>query len=129
MIHFGVPELIIILVIVLVLFGVGRIGTRVLRRTKAFGTPKILVNDTMPNYELNREFKLDWVTKEQIYQEADLISLHLRLTHLTKNMIRREQLLFSGVEYDMVVEPGAFELWIAPNAEAGEAVSFRLAAG
>jgi D-3-phosphoglycerate dehydrogenase len=75
------------------IIGVGRIGTRVLRRTKAFGTPKILVNDVMPNYELNREFKLDWVTKEQIYQEADLISLHLPLTRLTKNMIRREQLL------------------------------------
>lgn len=75
------------------IIGVGRIGARVLRRTKAFGTPRILVNDTMPDYELNREFKLDWVTKEQIYKEADLISLHLPLTHLTKNMIRREQLL------------------------------------
>lgn len=75
------------------IIGVGRIGTRVLRRTRAFGTPRILVNDTMPDYELNREFKLDWVTKEQIYKEADIISLHLPLTHLTKNMIRREQLL------------------------------------
>ncbi len=75
------------------IIGVGRIGTRVLRRTKAFGTPRILVNDTMPDYELNREFKLDWVTKEQIYKEADIISLHLPLTHLTKNMIRRDQLL------------------------------------
>jgi len=73
--------------------GVGRIGARVLRRTKAFGTPRILVNDILPDYELSREFKLDWVSKEQIYAEADLISLHLPLTHLTKNMIRREQLL------------------------------------
>lgn len=83
------------------IIGVGRIGTRVLRRTKAFGTPKILVNDVMPNYELNREFKLDWVTKEQIYQEADLISLHLPLTHLTKNMIRREQLL--SMKHDAII--------------------------
>lgn len=74
------------------IIGVGRIGTRVLRRTKGFGTPKILVNDIMPNKELGREFKLEWVTKEQIYQEADIISLHLPLTHLTKNMIRSEQL-------------------------------------
>lgn len=83
------------------IIGVGRIGARVLRRTKAFGTPKILVNDIMPNYELNREFKLDWVTKEQIYQEADLISLHLPLTHLTKNMIRREQLL--SMKHDAII--------------------------
>jgi D-3-phosphoglycerate dehydrogenase len=73
--------------------GVGRIGTRVLRRTRGFGTPRILVNDLVPNYELSREFKLDWVTKEQIYKEADIITLHLPLTHLTKNMIRRDQLM------------------------------------
>lgn len=75
------------------IIGVGRIGTRVLRRMRGFGTPQILVNDVMPNYELNREFKLEWVTKEQIFKEADIISLHLPLTHLTKNMVRREQLL------------------------------------
>ena len=79
--------------ITLGIIGVGRIGTRVLRRTKGFGTPRILVNDIMPNYELNREFKLEWVTKERIYQEADIISLHLPLTRLTKNMVRRQQLL------------------------------------
>lgn len=83
------------------IIGVGRIGTRVLRRTKAFGTPRILVNDIMPNIELNREFKLEWVTKEQIYSEADLISLHLPLTSLTKNMIRREQLL--GMKPDAII--------------------------
>jgi D-3-phosphoglycerate dehydrogenase len=73
--------------------GLGRIGTRVLRRTKSLGTPRILVNDLVPNYELSREFKLDWVTKEEIYKEADIITLHLPLTRLTKNMIQRDQLM------------------------------------
>lgn len=73
--------------------GVGRIGARVLRRMKGFGTPRILVNDIMPDYQMNPEIKLEWVTKEQIYEESDIISLHLPLTHLTKNMVRREQLL------------------------------------
>lgn len=75
------------------IIGVGRIGTRVLRRMAGFGTSQILLNDIMPNYELNREFKLEWVTKEQIFKEADIVSLHLPLTHHTKNMIRREHLL------------------------------------
>jgi D-3-phosphoglycerate dehydrogenase len=75
------------------IIGVGRIGTRVLRRTKGFGTPEILVNDIAPNYELNREFKLNWVSREEIYKKADVLSLHVPLTPLTKNMIRREQLL------------------------------------
>lgn len=79
--------------ITLGIIGVGRIGARVLRRTTAFGTPRILVNDMMPNIELNREFKLEWLSKEQIYAQADVISLHLPLTRFTKNMIRREQLL------------------------------------
>jgi D-3-phosphoglycerate dehydrogenase / 2-oxoglutarate reductase len=78
------------------IIGVGRIGSRIVRRTRGFGTPRILVNDILPSHELNqrlKEFKLEWVTKEQIYKEADLICLHLPLTHLTKNMIRRAQLV------------------------------------
>jgi len=75
------------------IIGVGRIGTRVLNRTKVFGTPRILVNDIMPDRNLGREFKLEWVSKEKLFQEADIISLHVPLTHLTKNMIRKEQLL------------------------------------
>ena len=75
------------------IIGVGRIGTRVLNRTKAFGTPRILVNDTMPDFELSRNFKLEWVSKEKIFQESDIVSLHVPLTHLTKNMVRKEQLL------------------------------------
>ena len=75
------------------IIGAGRIGARVLRRMTGFGLPSILVNDLLPNYELNREFKLEWVTKERIYREADVISLHLPLTRLTKNMIGRNELL------------------------------------
>lgn len=75
------------------IIGMGRIGTRLLRCIRGFDTLPILANDIEPKPSLSKEFNLDWVTKEQIFKEADIISLHVPLTHLTKNMIQRKQLL------------------------------------
>ena len=58
------------------IIGGGRIGSLVLRKITGFGTSKILANDILPNSELNNEIKLEWVSKEIIYKEADIISLH-----------------------------------------------------
>ena len=38
------------------------------------------------------DFKLDWVSKEKIYKEADIISIHIPLTNVTKNMITKDVL-------------------------------------
>jgi len=73
--------------------GAGRIGKGVIRHLQGFGNPRILVNDVVPDESLNDQFDLQWVSKEEIYQQADIISLHVPLTHLTKNMIRKEHLL------------------------------------
>jgi D-3-phosphoglycerate dehydrogenase len=75
------------------IIGVGRIGGRVLRRLAGFGTPRILVNDIHPDLKVAPELKLEWVGKEEIFCQADVISLHVPLTTNTKNMIRREHLL------------------------------------
>jgi D-3-phosphoglycerate dehydrogenase / 2-oxoglutarate reductase len=74
------------------LIGVGRIGNGVLKRLNGFGPSIILVNDIKPNHELDKEYNLQWSSKEQIFKEADIISLHIPLTHRTINMIRKEQL-------------------------------------
>jgi D-3-phosphoglycerate dehydrogenase len=74
------------------IIGVGRIGARVLRRTQGFGTPRLLVNDVLPNLDLNREFKLEWVSKELIFKQADLISLHVPLTLKTKGLVGVKEL-------------------------------------
>ena len=75
------------------IIGTGRIGSRVLRRLLPFGTPRILVNDLEPKPNLVPELKLEWVGKETIYREADVISLHLPMTKQTRDMIRHEQLM------------------------------------
>ena len=75
------------------IIGAGRIGGQVLRLLAAFGAQRILVNDTYPVVHIAPALKLDWVDKETIYREADVISLHVPLTGQTKNMIRCEHLL------------------------------------
>lgn len=87
--HFGrrIPE------VTIGIIGVGRIGRRVLAILTGFGTSRLLVNDIRPKPKLVPELKLEWVSKEEIYSNADIISLHVPLTVQTKNMICREQLL------------------------------------
>ena len=74
------------------IIGVGRIGKGVIRHLQGFGNPRILANDIDPDLQFGDEYELEWVSKEQIYSEADIISLHLPLTGETKNMIRIEHL-------------------------------------
>lgn len=74
------------------IIGTGRIGTRVLRRLAAFGSPRVLVNDLNPRPKLVEELKVEWVGKEAIYREADVISLHVPLTKQTRGMIGRDEL-------------------------------------
>jgi len=75
------------------ILGVGRVGTCILKLLQGFGISQIIVNDIAPNLELNYEYNLKWCSKEDIYKTADIISLHVPLTNLTKNMIQREDLL------------------------------------
>jgi D-3-phosphoglycerate dehydrogenase len=75
------------------IIGVGRVGTGVLQHLQAFGSPRILVNDILPKPEIEHEFDVEWVNKEMLYKEADIVSIHAPLTNLTRNMLRKEDLL------------------------------------
>lgn len=72
--------------------GAGRIGGKVLRILSSLGAPRILVNDLKLDPNVAEKLELEWVDKETIYNQADLISLHLPLTAQTKNMVRYEEL-------------------------------------
>jgi D-3-phosphoglycerate dehydrogenase len=75
------------------IIGAGRIGTRVLNCLAGFGNHRIMINDIQPDPNLASGFQFERADKEDIYRNADVISLHVPLTAQTKNMIRREQLL------------------------------------
>ena len=79
------------------IIGVGRIGAGVLQHLQGFGSPKILLNDTHSNYELsnrlNKKSNINWVDKDTIYQQSDVVTIHVPLTVQTKNMIKKKQLL------------------------------------
>ena len=68
--------------------GVGRIGRRVIRLLAAFGT-RILANDLAP---VTLDETVRWVDKPTLYREADLVTLHVPLTRLTRNLVDAEAL-------------------------------------
>jgi len=72
--------------------GVGRIGAGVIEHLQGFGSPKILANDVS---DAPRELNLPvhWTDKDTIFKEADIVTLHLPLTGLTKDLIKEKQLL------------------------------------
>ena len=74
------------------LIGIGRIGSSVLRKLQGFGINEILVNDINPDLDLAKKINIRWVEKEEIYRNADVISLHLPLNHNTRNLITENEL-------------------------------------
>lgn len=74
------------------IIGSGRIGSRVVRRLAAFGSPRILINSLERDDAISPDLKLEWVGKDFLYQNSDIISLHLPLTQLTNNMIAEAEL-------------------------------------
>lgn len=83
------------------IIGIGRIGRGVIERLVSFKPSKILFNDINSKIEFSSMPWVEFATKEEIYQKADLISLHVPLTKQTKNMIRYEHL--KGMKKDAII--------------------------
>jgi D-3-phosphoglycerate dehydrogenase / 2-oxoglutarate reductase len=75
------------------IIGAGRIGGRVIRRLSAFGSPELLVNDLQSNKKVTENLKLNWTSKEEIYERSDMISIHVPLTAATQNLISNKELI------------------------------------
>lgn len=72
--------------------GVGRIGKGVIRHLSGFQCKKVLVNDLYVDRSVQEYENVEYVDKETLYQESDVLTFHVPLTASTKNMIRREHL-------------------------------------
>ncbi|MCV3430659.1 phosphoglycerate dehydrogenase [Campylobacter lari] len=69
--------------------GVGNIGKDLISLLKPFNC-EIFVNDIIQQDEYYAKNNLTSVTKEEIYQNCDVITIHTPSTELTKNMINRD---------------------------------------
>ena len=71
--------------------GIGRIGFRVIRLLQSFRC-RILANDLIPDPRFGPDMGVEWVDKERIYREADIVSVHVPLTSKTRGLIGEKEL-------------------------------------
>lgn len=72
------------------IIGLGRIGTEVAKRAIAFGM-KVLAYDPYLSMEKAKELGIEPANLDQIYKNADYITVHTPLTDETRHMISEKQ--------------------------------------
>jgi len=73
------------------IIGTGKIGSIFARIMRGFGS-RLLGHDAFPSEALARELGLEYVDLDQLYAEADIISLNVPLTPSTRHIIDAESL-------------------------------------
>ncbi|MBN1941844.1 MAG: hydroxyacid dehydrogenase [Phycisphaerae bacterium] len=68
------------------IIGLGRIGSRVGRIAHAMGM-KVLGNDILPPEKLAVDYPVEWVSKDELYAQSDIITIHVPLTNETTKFI------------------------------------------
>ncbi len=71
--------------------GVGRIGKRMVQIAQAFEM-KVIGYDPFPNEAFFKEHNLPLVSLEQLFQDSDILTLHMPLTPESHNFARKETL-------------------------------------
>ncbi len=71
--------------------GAGRIGAAVARRAKGFNM-KILYCDAIPRLDLEKELGARRVDLDELFREADFVSIHVPLTKETHHLVNAERL-------------------------------------
>jgi D-3-phosphoglycerate dehydrogenase len=71
------------------IIGVGRIGKIVIELLQPF-RPNLLVCDTKPDLSFGEKYGLYWSTKEEIFSQCDLVSLHIPGSGKNRNYLDRK---------------------------------------
>ncbi len=71
------------------IIGIGHIGKEVIRLLKPFGC-QILVNDIIDQDDYYKKVDVTLVSKDEIYEHADIITIHTPHTSETQNLFNRE---------------------------------------
>ena len=73
------------------IIGTGRIGSVMAKIMAGFGC-KSLANDIKPDYELVQKYDLTYTSLDNLFQQSDIISLHIPLTQESYYMINKDKL-------------------------------------
>ncbi|MBC7902360.1 MAG: 2-hydroxyacid dehydrogenase [Gemmatimonadaceae bacterium] len=71
--------------------GAGQIGRVVIKILHGFGC-RLLVVDEIQDASLVRDFAIEYTTMDRLYEESDIITLHLPLTPGSKHIINKESI-------------------------------------
>jgi len=77
--------------IVVGVLGVGRIGKRVIKRLKAFDAG-ILACDLEPDYEFGEVNDVEFVSKEDLFAECDLVTIHIPMNERNHYCVGKQEL-------------------------------------
>ncbi|MCX7715969.1 MAG: phosphoglycerate dehydrogenase, partial [Endomicrobia bacterium] len=77
---------------VLGLIGLGRIGSEVAKRMKSFEM-KIIAYDPYVSEDYAKQLGVELKSLEDLFKEADIISLHIPKTEATKNLINKNAMM------------------------------------
>ena len=73
------------------IIGTGKIAKILIRILKGFGM-NILANDLYPDYKFAQEMDITYTSLDELYHNADIISLHCPLTEETKYIINADSI-------------------------------------
>ena len=74
------------------LIGTGRIGRQVLALLYSFRPNKIFLHDVNESEDIATKYNAEYVSKDDILEKCDVISLHIPLNNNTFHMVNEEEL-------------------------------------